>query len=305
MSIYTRDYRLLQKWQRYGQSYPPQPKAGRTFWFLKHSDLRERIQASIPMPPYPNHFGQGELVIGYLLYPFEKAFSTSIGGGLAVNIVLPIFVLDILCLSHGLVSVIILTCYYLYFHPSFAEKIKQERRDRIEAEMALAGWQEVLAKRIDEFRMENSPQLVTYEGHRIGKSAPLLFNALRKIGVADVLEAVPEAAPYTTANGTYSADIGIIDKQLAILLDVEIDERHHFDDFEQWCHDRHRNQIFLRHGWSVIRFSEDEVINDPQACAQDVASVLADLRKRNAEIFEEMKKPTNWCCGPRKRGRRP
>ena len=136
--MYARDYRLLQKWQRYGHSYPPQPKAGRTFWFLKHPDLRKWIQGNISVPPSSNRSGQGELVLGYLLYPFEKLFSTSIGGALAVNLGLPILVLDLLLLSHGLIPAIVIGCSYAYFHPSFVAKIKQQDRDRLETEKALA-----------------------------------------------------------------------------------------------------------------------------------------------------------------------
>lgn len=77
----------------------------------------------------------------------------------------------------------------------------------------------------------------------------------------------------------YSTDFCIAIKEVNLWLDVEIDEpydyktgnpTHCWDDGR----DANRNTFFLNKGWIVIRFSEQQVVQHPESCCREIASVI-------------------------------
>ena len=77
----------------------------------------------------------------------------------------------------------------------------------------------------------------------------------------------------------YSTDFCIAIKEVNLWLDVEIDEpydyktgnpTHCWDD----PRDANRNTFFLNKGWIVIRFSEQQVVQHPESCCKEIASVI-------------------------------
>ena len=79
----------------------------------------------------------------------------------------------------------------------------------------------------------------------------------------------------------YEPDItmwNIIDDEL-ICIDVEIDEPYAGDGTPTHCkgYDIERNKDFLNRGWVIIRFSENQVVEDPEKCCKTIANVVSSL----------------------------
>jgi len=80
----------------------------------------------------------------------------------------------------------------------------------------------------------------------------------------------------------YSTDFCIAIKEVNLWLDVEIDEpydyktgnpTHCWDD----PRDANRNTFFLNKGWIVIRFSEQQVVQHPESCCKEIASIIKSI----------------------------
>ncbi|MDX2096338.1 MAG: DUF559 domain-containing protein [Leptolyngbyaceae cyanobacterium bins.59] len=78
----------------------------------------------------------------------------------------------------------------------------------------------------------------------------------------------------------YTADFAYVDGDLNLCIDIEIDEPYRYADLSPTHEvgsekDKKRNQFFLRRGWLVIRFSEEQVIRSPESCCKTIAKTLA------------------------------
>ena len=80
----------------------------------------------------------------------------------------------------------------------------------------------------------------------------------------------------------YTADICYRDELLNLFIDIEIDEPygyrsgnpiHGIDNNNE----DERNQHFLRCGWFVVRFAEEQVVRYPQACCKTIAELIAEI----------------------------
>ncbi len=76
----------------------------------------------------------------------------------------------------------------------------------------------------------------------------------------------------------YVPDFAYLDKDIAI--DIEIDEPYTHDTRQPLHYlncpkDAARNKFFLDHGWSIIRFSEAQIIRSPASCCKTIASTIA------------------------------
>lgn len=75
----------------------------------------------------------------------------------------------------------------------------------------------------------------------------------------------------------YSPDFIFQHKKSELVIDIEIDEPYTFDKPIHYLnneHDTKRNEYFLKHRWIVIRFSEEQVKNDPEGCCAEIASII-------------------------------
>jgi hypothetical protein len=80
----------------------------------------------------------------------------------------------------------------------------------------------------------------------------------------------------------YSTDFCLGIEEVELWIDVEIDEPyegrkkqpHHCLDTGK---DEKRTQFFLEGNWVVIRFAEEQVVNNPLACCREIAQVLGTL----------------------------
>ena len=74
--------------------------------------------------------------------------------------------------------------------------------------------------------------------------------------------------------GTRHPDIAFDDVKLA----VEIDGRSTHDTADAFDNDRIRHNEFVRAGWTVLHFSRDTVLRDPDAFVAEIVAVRARLR---------------------------
>lgn len=192
---------------------------------------------------------------------------------------IPFVFADIAFISHGYISVAGLIILYILGISRLRQEWQKETATVRESAERMRQWLIDLPHKIAEFRKEIIPELVAYQGTKIGKAVLRFQQVLFQSGIHSVLEAVPRDSPYCTEKGVFAADIGIAIPDELVLLDVEIDEPHHFHDFDQWCKDRYRNGLFLSKGWAVVRFSEHAIIiTSPEGCAKDVLDIIKELR---------------------------
>ncbi len=142
---------------------------------------------------------------------------------------------------------------------------------------------------MSKFRNDQFFQLESYLENQIGKSVPNFLEKLKVARIDGLLEAVPMGSPYKFQNGIYSADIGYVDRKNGVLLDIEIDEDHHFTDFEQWKRDKHRNNYYSEQGWTVVRFSESEIIGYPELCIQDIINLILEIKADFSNFFNKLR----------------
>ncbi len=316
------DPKLLEEWQNTKPCYPPCPIPGKSFFYFERPDPRSLFCAELsppkpPCPPQKATVPRGPRSFGeYLSRKCPASFISGCLLPLLLNLGLPLIVLDLVLVSHGALTAFVFLGWLAYQYSAYELGRKKRQADRKQAlraatreynsayisyqeelnkyRRAIAAWQEALGKNLAEAWRNFIPELKEHPRPEVGKTARPFHRALLNAGVEAVLEAVPAANPYTTRNGTYSADIGISNPEAGVLLDIEVDEKHHFTDFEQWAHDRHRNALFLRHGWSVIRFSDDAVSQHLQDCVRDVLEVIRSMQNRANSDLSELKNPEKW-----------
>ncbi|WP_026100390.1 hypothetical protein [Fortiea contorta] len=92
----------------------------------------------------------------------------------------------------------------------------------------------------------------------------------------------------------YTADFLIVEPNTGLHIDIEVDESHSFATGEPThCigDDDYRNKCFVEAGWVVIRFAEEQVVNQPGRCCRFIANVLAkvtnntDINKQFADVL--------------------
>lgn len=76
----------------------------------------------------------------------------------------------------------------------------------------------------------------------------------------------------------YVPDIAYYNETSGICIDIEIDEKYSKDGilihYEYSSHDEARNDFFLAHNWIVIRFAEQQILDDKEACAVTVIKTI-------------------------------
>ncbi len=94
-----------------------------------------------------------------------------------------------------------------------------------------------------------------------------------------------------TTKGTFFPDFVVYDKNNNLFIDIEIDEPYvgstgdpiHYD----MSSDKKRNQIFSEQNWVVIRFSEEQIIKQPNECCLLIKDVLSHFPKLQVKEWNE------------------
>jgi len=84
-----------------------------------------------------------------------------------------------------------------------------------------------------------------------------------------------------------------------LIIDIEIDEPysgntkeviHYYDLSKKEFSDNTRNNYFLSNAWIVIRFSEQQIIEEPDSCCKFIGNILHYVNhKINLDVFKEIK----------------
>lgn len=86
----------------------------------------------------------------------------------------------------------------------------------------------------------------------------------------------------------YSPDFAYIDPTHNLFIDIEIDEPYTGDPPKAIHYigkDDKRNQFFSERGWIVIRFAEQQVVEQPDSCCKVIAELIADLLNEPAHLL--------------------
>lgn len=120
----------------------------------------------------------------------------------------------------------------------------------------------------------------TYQRKIKGKSEPILEKELSKHFISGIYT---DKMFRKEKEPKYSPDFCFIDESLNIYIDIEIDEPYYYDDkgIARVAHlkgqDNQRNTVFKSNGWIVIRFSESQVVRNPQGCCIFIAKVISSV----------------------------
>lgn len=80
----------------------------------------------------------------------------------------------------------------------------------------------------------------------------------------------------------YTPDFAYIDQEINLYIDIELDEPYVYHTgqpthFLGYWKDSKRNSYFLRKGWIVIRFSEEQIAKYPKSCIKSIATVISEI----------------------------
>lgn len=83
-------------------------------------------------------------------------------------------------------------------------------------------------------------------------------------------------------NIPYRTDFYYFNKKYNLHIDIEIDEPYTYENkepihYEGNQHDDYRNMVFLSHNWIVIRFAEEQVVNQPKECCKFIENAIIEI----------------------------
>ncbi len=88
--------------------------------------------------------------------------------------------------------------------------------------------------------------------------------------------------PIKTSKRPYYPDFTYRDENLNLYIDIEIDEPYFYGNNclkPHHINDEKRNEFFLAAGWIIVRFSEYQVVTQPQSCCKYIATVIAQVQQ--------------------------
>ena len=121
----------------------------------------------------------------------------------------------------------------------------------------------------------------TFTGTTSGVMEPVLFHTLysyfEKYSDFEILQNI--TIPIKNRNYGYKPDIALIWKEKNIFIDIEVDEPYdivtrkpiHYIE----CSDELRNKYMQENGWFVLRFSEEQIVNDIESVKNTLIYLLS------------------------------
>jgi len=95
----------------------------------------------------------------------------------------------------------------------------------------------------------------------------------------------------------YFPDFIYVDNIRQIYLDIEIDEPYDLQTGKPiHCHfdDSIRNNFFVENYWSVIRFSEKQVVSEPENCIKTIQSIITALENGHSNWISYNTEDNTW-----------
>ncbi len=96
----------------------------------------------------------------------------------------------------------------------------------------------------------------------------------------------------------YQPDFVVFDADINLYIDIEIDEPYSLIDGTTIHHDRtkdeERNRFFNKINWGVIRFTEKQVIQNPEECCLIIENVFESIKSRTNSIHHKLQTEKFW-----------
>lgn len=137
------------------------------------------------------------------------------------------------------------------------------------------------------FLMEALPPKRVRRSVRVGRSEETFHKQLLKHFGKDFIR---KSVQLGEGEFAYVPDCCYIDEEKGIYIDIEIDEPYVAETLEPIHYkgkDEARNAFFTKHGWLVIRFSEEQIIKFPQGCCNQIEALcrFALYQENKLELF--------------------
>lgn len=99
-------------------------------------------------------------------------------------------------------------------------------------------------------------------------------------------------------NSLYCPDFVIIDNETNFHIDIEIDEPYAVENGIPIHHDRSndelRNSFFEKINWGVIRFTEKQIIKNPDECCELISQVLQKIKEKKNIVNHNIEIEDEW-----------
>ncbi|MBE7647341.1 DUF559 domain-containing protein [Tenacibaculum finnmarkense] len=96
----------------------------------------------------------------------------------------------------------------------------------------------------------------------------------------------------------FQPDFIVFDSDINLYIDIEIDEPYSFLEGITIHHNRtkdaERNRFFNKINWGVIRFTEKQVIQNPEECCSIISNVFESIKNRKDNIQHELQVENFW-----------
>lgn len=176
------------------------------------------------------------------------------------------------------------------------EEIKHEnleKRRTWEKELK-ANYKKYLIDRYQNSLTTTATPVKNFENKKRGKSE-LLF--LRYLIDAFGNRIKVDETPSTDENFNYFPDFVYVCDKTKFCIDIEIDEPYSFKDKSPIHYvdvDYNRNAYFLGLNWGVIRFTEQQIIEEPQSCIALIQSVVDAISCKNNNFQSSVTPQKRW-----------
>lgn len=141
----------------------------------------------------------------------------------------------------------------------------------------------------------------TFSGITGGVTEPILFHALHnyfeKYPEIEILQNI--SIPIKKRNYGYKPDIALVWREKNVYIDIEIDEPYDIVSRKPihyiGCSDELRNKYLQENGWFVIRFSEEQIVNDIEYVRNVLRNILSyytDDKRFSTEL--KLKDTNRW-----------
>lgn len=103
---------------------------------------------------------------------------------------------------------------------------------------------------------------------------------------------------FQLSHDSYYPDFTFICRNTELHIDIEIDEPYSINDKTPIHYidstDDERNNWFLNENWCIIRFSEKQIILEPDKCINLIESVVSNILNRNLKFEYDLIKDKKW-----------
>ena len=145
------------------------------------------------------------------------------------------------------------------------------------------------------------PNIYAVRSNKITKRGKSELNFLEKINKnlnnLIFIDMVPRLS-LISKEGVYVPDLTLICEKTNLHIDIEIDEPYSLKERTPIHYinstDNERNMFFLESNWCIIRFSENQILNNPEDCINTIKSVYTNLINGENYYYTNLNIEKRW-----------